>query len=98
MTEKSKSKINIKMPNDLEPKYSNGVKISHTDDEFTLSFFHKFTGSKKATMKSIVTVTPSHVKRLSKALQTSIEKYEKKYGEIGLPEEKDSSPSNVEVR
>jgi len=49
-------------------------------------------------MKSIVTVTPSHAKRLSKALQTSIEKYEKKYGEVGLPEEKDSSPSNVEVR
>ncbi len=85
--------IRIKMRDDLEPIFSNFANINHKNDEFTLTFCHVFPtiGTKpaaKGTAKAVVTMTPQHVKRLLNALSDSIRKYEQKFGEIKLSEEK----------
>jgi len=85
--------IQIKMRDDLEPVFSNFANINHKDDEFTLTFCHVFPipGRKptaKGTAKAVVTMTPQHAKRLLNALSDNIRKYEQRFGEIKLAEEK----------
>lgn len=93
MAVKKELKLNIKMRDDLEPVFSNFANINHKDDEFTLTFCHVFPipGKKptaKGSAKAVVTMTPQHAKRLLNALSDNIRKYEQKFGEIMLIEEK----------
>lgn len=85
--------MQIRIGNDLKPIFSNFANISHKDDEFTLTFCHIFPvpGSKglvKGTTEAIVTVTPKHAKRFLNALLDNIRKYEQKFGEITLLEDR----------
>lgn len=79
--------LNIQIPEDLEPTYSNMVQIAHSDDEFSLRFIQRVHGTGMAKAKSIVSISPKHAKRLTRALEGNIKKYESKFGEIDLPEE-----------
>lgn len=85
--------LQIKMRDDLEPVYSNFANINHKDDEFTMTFCHvfKMPGGKlsaKGTAKAVVTMTPQHAKRLLNILSENIRRYEQRFGEIKLVEEK----------
>ncbi|KXA96865.1 hypothetical protein AKJ37_04220 [candidate division MSBL1 archaeon SCGC-AAA259I09] len=82
-----KKELNIQVPEDLEPTYSNMIQIGHSDDEFSLRFIQRVHGTGMAKMKSIVSISPKHAKRLRNALEENIKKYENKFGEIELPEE-----------
>jgi|GEM_PF-1821078 len=82
-----KKEINIEIPGNLQPVYSNSIQINHKDDEFTFSFVQMVPMTNKGHMKAIVAITPKHAKRLLNALQDNIKKYESRFGEIGLPEE-----------
>lgn len=92
----TEEKINVNIPEDLDPVYSNMVQISHKDDEFTLNFVHRVPRTNQAKAKSIVSITPQHAKRLYKALENNIKKYESHFGNISLPEESDES-RDVEI-
>lgn len=92
----TKKELNINISEDVDPKYSNMVQISHKDDEFTLNFLHRIPNTKQAKAKSIVTITPQHAKRLLKALEGNIKKYESQFGKIELPEEAEES-RDVEI-
>ncbi len=82
----------------MEPVYSNLIKISHADDEVTLTFLHKIPETSLAQGRAIVTITPQHAKRLLRALGANIKRYEATYGEIKLPEDGGvREDSNVEV-
>lgn len=83
----NKKELNIQIPEDLEPTYSNMIQIGHSDDEFSLRFIQRVQGTKMAKAKAIVSISPKHAKRLKKALEENIKKYEEKFGEINLPEE-----------
>lgn len=85
-----KKKLNIQIPEDLEPTYSNMIQIAHSDDEFSLRFVQRIQGTKMAKAKSIVSISPKHAKRLVNALEENIKKYENKFGEIDLPEEEEA--------
>ncbi len=89
-------KINVKIPDKLEAQFANMIQIAHKDDEFCLTFIHGAPTLPLKTAKAIISITPSHAKRLLKELKLNIQKYEKKYGEIKLAEEPEK-PSNEEI-
>lgn len=90
--------LSVKIPENLEPVYSNLIRIGHKDDEFTLTFLHRIPESNMALGRAIVTITPQHAKRLLRALDANVKRYEATFGEIKLPEEPEiREDANVEV-
>jgi len=80
--------LNIVVPENLEPVFSNSVLINHKDDEFALTFVQMMPISNKGKARAVVSLTPQHAKRLVRALEENIKKYEESFGEIKLTEEK----------
>jgi len=90
--------LSVKMPDTLEPVYSNMIRISHKDDEFTLTFLHRMPETNLAMERAMVTITPQHAKRLLRALTANLQKYESTFGKIKLLEDTEpKEKSNVEV-
>ena len=83
MPEEKQIKIKVK-DDDLKGKYSNLMQIIHTKDEFLLDFF--LVSPPQGILTSRVIMSPSHLKRVVKALQENIEKYESKFGKIEMAE------------
>lgn len=74
----------------LEGNYSNLMRVSHTKEEFVLDFI--LATPPQGVLNSRVIMSPGHVKRLIKALQENLNKYEEKFGDI---EEADSPDQGV---
>jgi hypothetical protein len=94
MAEKPKTdnQINIELGEEVaEGIYSNLAIITHSNTEFVVDFVRLMPGVPKARVKSRIILTPQHAKRLLKALQENIGKYEGVHGPIkdtgtpGLP-------------
>ena len=83
MAEERQIKIKAK-DDDLKGKYSNLMQIIHTKDEFLLDFF--LVSPPQGILSSRIIMSPGHLKRMIKALQENIEKYEKKFGKIEIVE------------
>ncbi len=62
--------------------YSNLVLINHTENEFVLDFVFFAPGAPRAKVRARIISSPRHAKRLVRALQTNIEKFEERFGEI----------------
>ena len=76
-----KNKIQIKTKSeDLKGVYSNLMMISNRKEEFILDFLMVL--PPEGVLSSRVIVSPDHLKRMVKTFQTSIEKYEKQFGNI----------------
>lgn len=81
MEEQKKQEIKIKAKDDdLRGVYSNMMRISHNKEEFILDFFMVF--PPQGNLVSRVIMNPGHLKRMIKALQENIERYEEKFGSI----------------
>jgi len=79
--EKKKKQVNIELPEDIaEGTYANMAIIAHSNSEFILDFIRMVPNVPKAKVKSRIILTPSHAKKLYKALKDNIEKYEKQSG------------------
>ncbi len=79
-----KNQINIEIPEEIaEGTYSNLAIISHSSSEFVLDFIRLVPNVPKAKVKSRIIMTPQHAKRLLKALQDNVNKFENKNGNIG---------------
>ena len=63
-------------------QYSNLVMIHHNAEEFTLHYVYLFTNGTHGKLVSSVIVSPSHAKRLWKALGENISRYEAQFGPI----------------
>ena len=74
------------LPSTLEPTFANNIVINHKDDEFCLTFMQTIPNTNVAKVKAIVAITPPHAKRLLRALDENVKKYESRFGEIKLPE------------
>jgi hypothetical protein len=75
--------INIELSEEIaEGIYSNLALITHSNSEFIVDFIRMVPGVKKSKVQSRIIVTPQHAKRLMKALQDNIHKYEQSFGEI----------------
>ncbi|GAB4331930.1 MAG: DUF3467 domain-containing protein [Flammeovirgaceae bacterium] len=87
--------INIELTEEIaEGVYSNLVMIAHNHSEFVLDFIRLMPGVPKAKVKSRVIISPEHAKRLLKALEENIEKYEDAFGKIKQIEEANRFPLN----
>jgi len=75
--ESLKVSANVEM---LKGTYCNSAFIKHSKDDFILDFIMAESG--EGYLVSKVITNPSHAKKILKALQDNIEKYEKAYGEI----------------
>lgn len=77
------NKLNIELPEEIaEGTYSNLAIISHSHSEFILDFVRILPNVPKAKVKSRVILTPTHAKRLLKALNDNVQKYEAQFGPI----------------
>lgn len=75
--------INIELDEQVaQGIYSNLAIINHSVSEFVLDFIAIMPGVPKSKVKSRIVVTPQHAKRLAKALNENIKRFEKAHGEI----------------
>jgi hypothetical protein len=85
MSEEKKQKegLNIELSEEVaEGTYSNIAIINHSPSEFVVDFIQMMPGVPKAKVKSRIILTPQHAKRLMKALNDNISKFEAQHGEI----------------
>jgi hypothetical protein len=91
----NENKINIELPENVaDGIYSNLAVISHSNSEFIIDFIRILPGVPNAKVKSRILLTPQHVKRLFKALQDNIGKFESQYGKIIYDEGFEGVPIN----
>lgn len=75
--------MNIELPEEVaEGTYSNLAIISHSQSEFVVDFIRLVPNVPKAKVKSRIILTPQHAKRLLKALNDNVVKFEKQFGPI----------------
>ena len=80
---KKKDGLNIELSEEVaQGSYSNLAIINHSPSEFVLDFIQMMPGVSKAKVKSRIILTPQHAKRLMKALNDNVSKYEDQHGEI----------------
>ena len=78
-----KEGLNIELNEDIaEGVYSNLAIINHSVSEFVVDFVNIMPGTPKSKVKSRIILTPQHAKRLAKALNDNIKRFEKAHGEI----------------
>jgi hypothetical protein len=66
--------------------YSNLVLINHNDSEFVLDFAYLQPGAPRARVRSRVISSPRHTKRLLRALEFNVRRYEERFGKIEEPD------------
>ena len=67
---------------ELLGQYSNLAMINHNAEEFTLNFIYVFPNVPQGKLLASVIVSPGHAKRLLRALEENIGRYETQYGKI----------------
>ena len=75
--------INIKIEDAvLKGAYTNAMAVSHSKEEFVLDFMNIYPWQKAGIVTARVITSPGHMKRIYKALEENIKKYEQKFGKI----------------
>lgn len=77
------NQLNIEISEETaEGIYSNLAVISHSPTEFVVDFIRMMPNMPQAKVKSRIILTPQHAKRLLKALQDNVRRYESQNGTI----------------
>jgi hypothetical protein len=77
------NQINIELDEKIaQGIYSNLAIINHSQSEFVLDFISVMPGVPKSKVKSRIVLTPQHAKRLLKAIQDNVKRFESMHGEI----------------
>jgi hypothetical protein len=80
------NQIQIELSDEMaQGTYSNLAIISHSTSEFVLDFVRIMPGIQQAKVKSRIILTPEHAKRLLFAMKENIDKFEKTFGTIQMP-------------
>ena len=78
--------IRVEFPKELlGGVYSNNMAVSHTGEEFIMDFI--MVAPPSGSVNARIIVSPGHMKRIVKALQENISRYEQKFGDIQAAEE-----------
>jgi hypothetical protein len=67
---------------ELVGQFSNLVMFHHTAEEFTVHFIYVFPNVPQGKLVSSVIVSPGHAKRILRALEENVRRYEKQFGPI----------------
>jgi hypothetical protein len=62
--------------------YCNLVLINHSDGEFVLDFAFLQPAAPRARVRARVISSPRHTKRLLRALETNVQRFEERFGKI----------------
>jgi hypothetical protein len=62
--------------------YSNLVLINHSDGEFVLDFAFMQPAAPRARVRARIVSSPRHTKRLLRALEANVQRYEERFGKI----------------
>ena len=74
-------KLQVKMPEEvLRGVYSNQMVVSHTREEFLMDFVNMF--PPEGVVNARVIVSPGHLKRMIRALQENLTRYETRHGQV----------------
>lgn len=85
---KNNNQLQIELKEDVaQGIYANLAIITHSRTEFVMDFVRVMPGMPKANVQSRIVMVPEHAKRLLRALQDNISKYESVMGEIRMPED-----------
>ena len=76
---------NLDLPEDLDPKYVNFVRISHTASEFILDYSLLLPGGNKPEVDARLVMSPTAAKLFLGAMAENLNRYETKFGEINIP-------------
>lgn len=92
---KKENQINVELSEDVaDGIYSNLAIITHSNSEFIVDFIKIMPGVNRARVKSRIILTPQHAKRLLRALQDNIQKFEAQFGHIRTDEGYEGIPLN----
>jgi hypothetical protein len=83
MEENKGQQLDIELSEEIaEGIYSNLAIITHSQSEFVIDFIKMMPGVPKAKVKSRIVLTPQHAKRLVKALNDNVMRFEQVHGKI----------------
>ncbi|HPD65699.1 MAG TPA: DUF3467 domain-containing protein [Bacteroidia bacterium] len=89
------NEINVELPEEIaDGIYSNLAIITHSHSEFIIDFIKIMPGVNRAKVKSRIILTPQHAKRLLRALQDNIQKFENQFGQIRTDDGYEGIPLN----
>jgi hypothetical protein len=77
---------------ELLGQYSNLVVVHHNAEEFTLNFIYMFPTVAQGKLVASMILNPRHAKRLMRALQENIARYEAQFGALPDPPGPDADP------
>jgi len=78
--------LKIELPEDEGVvKYSNFAVVSHSPEEVVIDFARILPGREEARVVTRIIMTPKNAKMFAEAIQTNIQNFEKKFGELGMP-------------
>jgi len=90
---KNPNQINIELSEEMaEGIYCNLAIISHSNSEFIVDFIKMMPGTPKAKVKSRILLSPQHAKKLMRALNENVKKYEALNGAIKEPADNNNIP------
>jgi len=97
MQEPNDNQLQIELKEEVaQGTYANLAIITHSSSEFILDFVRVMPGMPKAGVQSRIILAPEHAKRLLKALEDNLGKYERAFGPVRLSEEQ--MPPIINVR
>ncbi len=77
----NQQQLNIELNEEVaQGVYSNLAIITHSPAEFVVDFIRVMPGVPKAKVQSRIILTPQHAKRLLRAMQENVSKYESQHG------------------
>lgn len=89
----SDNQLQIELKEDIaQGTYANLAIITHSSSEFILDFIRVMPGIPKAGVQSRIILAPEHAKRLLRALEDNIDKYERAFGKVNLGDEQSFPP------
>jgi hypothetical protein len=81
--EANQNQLNIEIDEKMaDGAYANLAIINHSVSEFVVDFINVMPGAPKSKVKSRIILTPQHAKRLAKALDENVKRFESNHGEI----------------
>jgi hypothetical protein len=84
--------INIKIEDPImKGVYANAMGVSHSKEEFVVDFMNIFPYQHAGIVTARVITSPGHMKRIYKALEENLKKYEQQFGNI----EEAKEPSGI---
>lgn len=98
MEKREENQLQIELKEDIaQGTYANLAILTHSSSEFIVDFIRVMPGVPKAGVQSRIILAPEHAKRLLRALEDNVAKYERVFGTINIGEDQ-AFPSMINMK